>query len=207
MRNSCDMLARNSLLYLEVRAKLLGFFFQRLAGLLHFLVLAFHFDVLVGQQLGLVFQFRVGLLQFLLLALQFAGQGLRLLEQIFGAHVRFDGVQHDADGFGELIEERLVRRAEAVEAGQFHDRLDAAFKHDRKHDDVQRLGFAQAGGDLDVIAGHVGQQDLFLFQGALADQSFAELEAVVDVLAFLVGIAGQQLEIAARPPCAELSMM
>jgi len=41
-----------------------------------------------------------------------------------------------------------VRRAETIEAGQFHDGLHLAFEHDRKHDDVQRLGFAEARGDL-----------------------------------------------------------
>ena len=65
--------------------KLVGFFFQRLAGLLHFLVLPFHFDVLLGQQLSLVFQLGIGLLQFFLLALQLAGERLRLFQQVFGA--------------------------------------------------------------------------------------------------------------------------
>src|SRR5437763_3203681 len=66
------------------QSELLGLFFQRLAGLLHFAVLAFHFRVLLGQQLGLVFKLGVGLLQFFLLALQLAGERLRLLEQVFG---------------------------------------------------------------------------------------------------------------------------
>ncbi len=127
--------------------------------------------------------------------MQLAGQRLRLLEQVFGSHVRFDGVEHDADRFGELIEERFVGRAEPVETGQFHDGFHVAFEDDRKHDDVQRLGFAQAGGDLHVIARDVGEQNLFLFQGALADEAFAELEPVVDILAFLVGVAGEHLQV------------
>jgi hypothetical protein len=146
----------------------LAFSSKRLAGLFHFLVLALHLDVLIGQQLGLFFQLGVGLLEFLLLRLELASQRLRLLEQVLRTHVRFDRVDHDTDRFGELIEERLVRRTEPLEAGQFHDRLHRAFEHDRKHDNVQRLGFAQTRRDLDVITRHVGEHDLFFFQCALA---------------------------------------
>ena len=97
VRSSCDMLARNSDLYFEVSASSRGLFFQRAAGLLDFLVLALHFDILLGELLRLLLQLLVGLLQFLLLRLQFAGELLRLLEQAFGLHRRFDGVEHDAD--------------------------------------------------------------------------------------------------------------
>src|SRR5205807_8309927 len=45
-------------------------------------------------------------LQLLLSALEFLGQRLGLLEQVLGAHVGFDGVEHDADALGQLIEER-----------------------------------------------------------------------------------------------------
>ena len=57
-------------------------FFQRAAGLLHFRVLAFHFGVLLGQQLGLVGQLFVGLLEFALPRLQLDGQLLRLPKQV-----------------------------------------------------------------------------------------------------------------------------
>jgi hypothetical protein len=141
-------------LVLGSQRQLLGFFFQRLAGLFHFAVLAFHFHVLVGQQFRLFSQLLVGLLQFLLLALQFLGQGLRLLEQILRAGVGLDGVQHDADTFGQLIQKGLVRRAEAVEGSQFDDRLDLAFKDDGQDQHIERMRFAQAGADRDVIRGH-----------------------------------------------------
>ena len=59
-----------------------------------------------------------------------------MLEQIFRQHVRFDRVEHDADAFGELIEERLVRRIEPLERRQLHHRLDLSFEHDRQDDDV-----------------------------------------------------------------------
>ena len=113
---------------LRCQRKLLRLFFQRLSGLLDFLVLSFHFDVLVGQQLGLFFQFLVGLLQLFLLALKLRASDCDLLEQVFGTHVGFDRVEHDADRFGELIEECFVRRIEAIEGRQLHDGLDLALR-------------------------------------------------------------------------------
>ena len=47
-------------LVLGGQRQLLGLLFQRLPGLLDFLVLAFDFLVLVGQQAGLFLQFLVG---------------------------------------------------------------------------------------------------------------------------------------------------
>ena len=101
-------------LVLGGEGQLLGLFLQLLAGLFDFAVLAFDFLVLLGQQAGLFLQFLVGLLQFFLAGLQLLGQRLRLLEQAFRAHVGFDGVEHDADRFGQLVEEGLVRGIEAA---------------------------------------------------------------------------------------------
>ena len=124
-------------LVLGGQRQLLGLLFQRLAGLFDFLVLAFDFLVLVGEQAGLFLQLLVGVLQFFLPGLQLLGQRLRLLEQVLGAHVGFDRVEHDADALGQLVEERLVRRVEALEGGQFQDGLDLAFEDDRQHEDVR----------------------------------------------------------------------
>ena len=115
-------------------------------------------------------------LQLLLPALQLLGQRLRLLEQVLGPHVGLDRVEHDADALGQLVEEGLVRRIEALERGQLEHALDLALEDDRQHDDVLRRRVAQAGGDADVVGRHVGEQDLLLLQGALADQPLAELE-------------------------------
>jgi hypothetical protein len=108
VRSSCDMFARNSDLYLEVSASCLAFLLQRLASLLHLLVLALDLVVLVGQQPGLLLQLLVGLLELLLLALQFLGQRLGLLEQVLGPHVGLDGIDHDADRLRQLIQKGLV---------------------------------------------------------------------------------------------------
>ena len=175
--------------------QLLGFFFQRLAGLFDFRVLAFDFRVLLGQQLGFFLQFVVGVLQFFLAALQFFGQRLRLLEQIFRSRIRFDGIQHDADGFHELIEERLVRRAELFERGQFHHRLDLAFEQHRQHDDVGRRRLAQTGSDLNVIRRRIGERMRSFSSAAWPTRPSPRANLLPTILAIPEGIAGQQFEI------------
>ena len=90
--------------------------FQSAAGLLDFLVLPFDFDVLLGELLRFLRQLLVGLLQFFLLRLQFGRQLLRLLQQAFGLHRRFDTVQHDADAGGELLKESEVGSGECCPA-------------------------------------------------------------------------------------------
>jgi hypothetical protein len=144
-------------------------FFQRQLGLLHLAVLAFHLDVLLGQQARLFRQFLVGLLQFL-------RQRLRLGQQRFGTAVRLDRVQHDADRFHQLVEEGEVGFGEAVQRRDLDDGLDLLFEQDRQHDDVGRRRRAQARRDDDVVARHVGQPDAALLQRALAHQAFARQE-------------------------------
>ena len=138
-------------LVLGGQRELLGLLLERLPGLLDFLVLALDFLVLVGQQPGLLLELLVGLLQLLLPALQLLGQRLRLLEQVLGAHVGLDRVEHDADALGQLIEERLVRRVESLERGQLEHALDLPFEDDGQHDDVLRRRVAQARRDPDVV--------------------------------------------------------
>ena len=82
---------------LRGQRKLGGLFLELAAGLLDFLILAFHLDVAFGKLLRFLLELLVGLLQLGLLRLQFAGELLRLLEQAFGLHRRFDRVEHDAD--------------------------------------------------------------------------------------------------------------
>ena len=130
-----------------------GLLFQRAARQLDFLVLALHFGVLLGEQLRLVGELFVGLLQLLLLRLQLAGELLRLLEQAFGAHRRFDRVEHDADTAGELLEEREVRGGELVHRGELDDGLDLAFVQHRQRDDVARAGLDQAAAHVDGFGG------------------------------------------------------
>ena len=182
VRSSCDMLARNSDLYLEVRASCLAFSSRawRACSTSRFLRSTSSFWC--GEQAGLFLQLLVGLLQLLLPALQLLGERLRLLEQVLRAHVGFDRVEHDADRFGELIEERLVRRVERSNEAS----SSTAFTWPSKTTGSTMMfcgaALAQAGGDADVVRRHIGEQDLLLLQGALADQALAQAELVADAL-------------------------
>ena len=126
-------------------------FLQRAAGLFDFLVLALDFDVALGKLLRLLLELLVGLLQLLLLRLQLAGELLRLLEQTFGLHRRFDRVEHDADRGGELFEEHGLQRGEFVERGELDHRLDLVFEQHRQHDDVARHRLEQRRSDRDGV--------------------------------------------------------
>ena len=147
VRSSCDMFARNSDLYFEVSASCSAFSSSAWRACSTSLVLALDLRVLLGEQPRLLLELLVGLLQLLLPALQLLRQRLRLLEQVLGARVGLDRVEHDADALGELVEERLVRRAEALERGELEHALDLALEQDRQHDDVLRRRLAQAGDD------------------------------------------------------------
>ena len=123
--------------------ELLGFLFQRLPCLLDFAVLAFHFHVLMREQPSLFLKLLIRLLQFLLTILQFHGQRLRLLEQIFRPHVGCDCIEHDADTFRQLLEQRLMGRAERFERRQLEDRFHLAFEQHGQHDNAARRSSAE----------------------------------------------------------------
>ena len=177
------------------QGELAGLFFEFLAGLLDFGVLAFDLFVLLGQQVGLFLQLFVGVLQLLLPSLQLLGQRLRLLEQVLGTHVGFDRVEHDADRLGELVEKRLVRRIEALERGQLQHTADLSFEDQRQHKDASRRGFAEAGADPDILGRSIVQLDLFLVDRTLADESLADVDPPSVLLLAFRRIAGQQLEL------------
>ena len=84
-------------------------------------------------------------LQLLLAALQLRRQRLRLLQQLLRPAVGLDGVEHDPDALDELIEELVVRRAEALEGGQLDHGLHLALEENGQHDDVERRRLAEAG--------------------------------------------------------------
>ena len=136
VRSSCDMLARNSDLYFEVSASSLGLLLERLASLFDFLVLPFDFDVSFGELMGLLFELIVGLLQLALLGLQFAGELLRLLEQTFGLHRGFDGIEHDADAGGQLFEEHRLQRGELRNRRELDNSLHLVLEQHGQHDNV-----------------------------------------------------------------------
>ena len=134
----------------------------------------------------------VRLLQFLLLRLKFAGELLRLLQQIFRAHRRLNRVEHDADGLRQLFEERQVRDVERLERREFNHRFRLAFKQHRQHNDARRARGGEARFDVCVIRFYVVEQDALLLDGALADETFAD-ENVLGLVGPL-RVTGEQTE-------------
>ena len=124
VRSSCDMLARNSDLYLEVSASCVAFSSSACRACSTSRVLALHFRVLVRQQLRLLLELHVGLLQLLLPALELFGERLGLLEQILGQGVRLDRVETRCRSIRPA--DRGTPGASALkllEGGELHDRL------------------------------------------------------------------------------------
>src|SRR5205814_1934814 len=95
---------------------------------------------------------------------------------------------------GELIEERLVSRVEAIERCKLQHTLDLSLKDHGQDDDAPGRALAQTGGDADVFRRSAGDVDLLLFQGALANQALAQAERSANVLP-AVGVARQQRQL------------
>ena len=115
-------------------------------------------------------------------------------QQLLGPHVGLDGVEHDADRFHELIEQRPIGFREARERGQLHHGVNLTFEEDRQHDDVERLGLAEAGGDLNVVVRDVRQQNALLLERRLTDDALADAEFLREILSLFVCIRRCQLE-------------
>src|SRR5262245_14180644 len=156
--------------------ELRGLFFERAPRLLDFLVLPFDFDVLLGELFRLRGQLLVRLLQLALTGLQLERQLLRLLQQVLGAHRRFNRVQHDADRLGKLLEERQVGRRERVERRQLDHRFGLPFEQHRQDHDVLRVGAAEAGVNWRVVLRDLGNQDALLFNRTLPDQALSDFD-------------------------------
>ena len=125
-------------LILRSQGELFCLLFQGSASLLDFLVLAFHFGILLGELFRFLGKLLVGLLQLLLLRLQLDCQLLRLLQQPFGLHGGFNAIQHNANTRSQLLQEGEVRGGESVQTGQLDDSLDTIFKENRQNDNVAR---------------------------------------------------------------------
>ena len=145
------MLARNSDLYLDVRASCLAFSSSSCRACSTSAFLRSTSWFCRAKQPGLFLQLLVGLLQFFLPNLQLMGQRLRLLEQVFGEHVGVDRVEHDGDRLGKLLEEGLVRGIESFERRQFQDAADLPFVNQRQHKHAARRPFTQARRDADIV--------------------------------------------------------
>ena len=172
--------------------QLLRLVLEFLPCLFHLAVLALHLVVLLREQVGFFLQFLVRLLEFLLAGLKLLSERLRLGEQVFRAHVRLDGVEDDADGFGQLVEQRKVRGVEALERRKLEHALDLAFEDERQDEHAAGRCFAEAGGNADVVGRQVVEDDLAFFKRALADDALAEADLRADLVVAVRGEAGQQ---------------
>ena len=134
------MLARNSDLYFEVSASCSAFSSSALPRLLDLAVLALDLARSARPSSAALFLLLAAALRLRRFGLQLVAarlvaalpaasaaprQRLRLLEQLLGAHVRLDRVEHDADDLGELVEERSGGSSlNALEGGELDDGLD-----------------------------------------------------------------------------------
>ena len=150
---------------------------------------------MIREELGLFAQLLIGLLQFELLALQLLREGLGLLQQILSSGIGLDRIKDDADTFRQLIEERVVRGTKAIERRQLHHAFHLSFKDDRQNQNIDRARLPQAGTDRHVILWRIRDDNLFLFNCALANQPLAQFEGIVEVLPLAMRIARQQFQI------------
>ena len=194
-------------LVLRGERELLGLLLDRAARHVDLEVLRLDLLLLILEQLGLFLQLLVGRVELFLLGgqlglarLQLLGEQLRLLEQALGAHRRGDRVEHDADRFHQLVQEALVGLVELAERGQLDHRLDVVLEQSRQDVDVGRRGVAEARADADEVARHVLEQDRTLVGRGLADQALAQPELALERVVALGAIAGDELELGARPP-------
>ena len=115
VRSSCDMLARNCDLYLEVSASCSAFSSSSCLASSTSRFLRSTSAFCVGELARLLLELLVGLLQLLLLGLQLLGQALRLAQQLVGAHRRLDGGDDDAEALEQLVEEGELDLGERLE--------------------------------------------------------------------------------------------
>jgi len=89
-----------------------------------------------------------------------------------------------------LIEEDEVRGGKGFEGGQLDDCLDLSFEKQGQYHDIRGRGVPKTGTDAGIVRRHVAEENALLLDGALADDTLAEPDAVR--LAGPLGIAGQQ---------------
>ena len=135
----------------------------------------------------------VGLLELARLRLQLLGQRLRLLEQLLGAHVGDDRVEHDADRLGELLEERAVDLAERPQRGQLDDARPAPRTATGSTTMLRRRRLAEPGRDLHVVLGTFGDEDRLLpSTAAWPTRPSPSAKRWGTLAALLVAVAGDQ---------------
>ncbi len=191
LREECPLLLQLLVGLLQLFLLLL----QLLIGLLQLFLLLPKPFLGCLERSGLLLQPRVGLGQLMLARRELVGERLRLLQQLLRPHRGGNRVEHDADALGELVQKRQLDLRETIERGELDDRFDVTLEQHRQHDDVERSGFAEARGNLNVVARHVHEDDRLALERALSDEPFPGLEMVREVLAFGVRVAREQRQV------------
>ena len=117
-----------------------------------------------------------------------------MLQQPFGLHGRFDGVEHDADGHRQLLEKGQLQSGERPERSQFDDRFHMAFEQHRQHDDMARRRLEQARADGHDFGGNFRDEQAPRIARALADESLAQLQLLCVAARRVVRVGRQQLQ-------------
>jgi hypothetical protein len=128
VRSSCDMLARNSDLYFDVRASSAACSSRARRACSTSAFLRSTSAFCSAEQLGLVAQLLVGLLQLALARLQLDRELLRLRQQALGPHRRLDRVEHGADALRQQVEKGERAEAELLQRRELDDGLGLALR-------------------------------------------------------------------------------
>ncbi|HEX3125486.1 MAG TPA: hypothetical protein VHQ21_19455 [Rhodanobacteraceae bacterium] len=115
-----------------------------------------------------------------------------MLEQAFGLHRRFDRVEHDADAGRQLLEEHRLQGGELRNRCELDHGLHLVLEQHGQDNDVARDHLEQRRADRNRAVGHVGDQHAALVGGALADEAFADAQALGMPIDAVVGIGGEQ---------------
>ncbi len=123
-------------LLLHLLVRLLHFLvglLELLVGLRELHLLFLQQDFRFAQAVGLGLEFAILLLEHALLVFQLVGQGLRLAQQLFGAHHRGDVLEDDAEVRRQPGDELQLQFGERRQRREFQHGLDLAFKEDGFH--------------------------------------------------------------------------
>ena len=84
--------------------------------------------------------------------------------------------------------------AERQERGELDHSLDLSLEQNWQHEDVARRCFTKARRDPDVVVGNTREKYRLLLERRLSNKSLAKMEAVCNMLPFLVRVARDELE-------------
>ena len=130
-------------LVLRGQRQLGGLLLQTAARQLDLLVLDLDVAVLLGEQARLLLELVVGLAQLLGLLLELLGEALRLRQQLLGAHVGADRVEHHADRLRDAGQEVAVDLGERTQRGELDHAEHLILEQDRHDQEVGRAGVAR----------------------------------------------------------------